>query len=59
MSAIGQVPHAGRVDLADLELLQDSLFYDRRDQRGAPLRFGVPLDSAVVRVIAGGASESP
>ena len=43
MSAIGQVLHGGRVGLADLELMRDKLYYDRRDQRDALVKFGVLL----------------
>jgi len=53
MSAIGAVLHGGRVGSADLELLRDKLFYDRRDQRDALVRFGVLLVLSTV-IAAGG-----
>ena len=53
MSAIGQVLHGGRVGLADLESMRDKLFYDRRDQRDALIKFGVLLGLSTV-IAAGG-----
>ena len=53
MSAIGSVLHGGRVGPADLELLRDKLFYDRRDQRDALVKFGVLLGLSTV-IAAGG-----
>ena len=54
MSAIGAVLHGGRVGSADLELLRDKLFYDRRDQRDALVRFGVLLVLSTVIAAGGG-----
>ena len=53
MSAFGALLHGGKGDSADLELLRDKLFFDRRDRNDALLRFAVLLGLSTV-IAAGG-----